>query len=323
MSRNIRLSVSLALVGAIPLAAIPNVRSPFHWDRLTGQAAFPTGYNFPVHVASDGKFVALHPEGTWTSTDGTTWTKSALPFSGTNAAYLPYLKHDGATYVFGSHKGNYLKYELDNTVRKTTDYKTWTTVGRSSTLPKLIFYGTASFRGAMWIVGGYDGKESQSSVWRSTDGLNWTLAVARAPWSPRNGAKTFIFRDRLYIIGGSLIDKPDANDVWSSADGVNWVQETNEVAPERPFGYAPIVFRDRVFLIGANRSGQFTSEMLFSSDGKRWQPVRAPWSPRGGVTAWSDSGAVYITGGKYSTVVNGETVFSYVNDVWRMKVESM
>jgi hypothetical protein len=33
---------------------------------------------------------------------------------------------------------------------------------------------------------------------------------------------------------------------------------------------------------------------------------------------WTDGQALYLTGGKYSTVVDGETVFAYSNDVWRL-----
>lgn len=313
MMRVFAILLGLAIAGAFALQAAPA------WQRLTEHAPYPGSYNFPVHVASDGTFVALHPEGTWTSRDGATWTKSELPFSGVNSAYLPYVQHDGATWTFGKLKGNYEDFQIDPVVQRTRDYKTWEQVGASSSLPHVVFYAPASFKGALWIIGGFNGDAETSEVWKSTDGLVWTRAVEKAPWSARSGAKTVVFHDRLYLIGGGEIDGPQANDVWSSADGESWRRDSVMIAPENPTGYTAVVFDERIWLIGANRSGEFRSETLVSDNAVIWRPQSAPWSPRGGVAAWSNGGALFITGGKYSYPKNGEPVFVYSNDVWQMK----
>jgi hypothetical protein len=295
-----------------------NRSSNFTWQRLTEHAPFPGSYNFPVHKTQDGQFVALHPQGTWVSSDGQAWTKSSLPFSGMNAAYLRYVQHGAATWALGKLSGNYQAFSIDPTIQRTTDYQQWTTVGSSPSLPKRVFYAVASFRGALWILGGFDGSREMADVWRSVDGLRWVRVVEHAPWSARASATAVVFRDRLFLIGGGRIDGPISNDVWSSADGLSWTLLTSLIAPEKPLGYTPVVYADQLWLIGANRSGQFTSEMLVSSDGKFWHAQSAPWSARGGVAAWANGVDLYITGGKYSTVVRGETVFQYGNDVWRM-----
>jgi hypothetical protein len=291
----------------------------YTWQRLTEHAGFEGSYNFPVHVAADGRFVALHSKGTWTSTDGVTWTRSALPFSGTNTAYLAHLQHAGASWALGRMDGNYLRFTIDPTIRRTADLRSWTTVGRSATLPKVVFYAGASFRGAMWILGGYDGRQESAEVWRSTDGLSWQRVVASAPWGRRSGAKAVVFRDRLFLLGGGKLDGANANDVWSSADGVAWVREATRIAPEEPVGYSPVVFDGQLWLVGANRSGRFSSEMLVSADGRSFRAVSAPWSARGGVAVWTSGDALYLTGGKSSHAEGGELVFTYSNDVWRMR----
>lgn len=313
------MKTALALLVSVVIASLAVTAAPTKWDRLTEHAAYPGSYNFPVHVAADGTFVALHPQGTWTSRDGKTWTKSVLPFSGVNATYLPYVQHDGATWTFGKVKGNYEDFQIDPVIQRTRDYKSWEQVGASSSLPHAIFYAAASFKGALWIIGGYDGNAATAEVWKSTDGLVWTRVVEKAPWSARSGAKTVVFKDHLYLIGGGIIDGAQANDVWSTADGKTWRQETTAIAPEKPTGYTPIVFNDSIWLVGANRSGEFRSEMLVSHDGKTWVPQTAPWSPRGAVAAWTDGNALFLTGGKYSYPKNGEPVFVYSNDVWRMR----
>jgi hypothetical protein len=292
------------------------------WERLSEHAAFPTSYNYPVHVARDGRFVALHPQGTWTSTDGVTWSRGSLPFSGLNSAYLSYVQHEGATWALGSHTGDYLRFSIHPIVKRTADYRTWTTVGRSTSLPKRVFYAAASFRGRLWMLGGYDGARETSEVWRSTDGLTWELAVRAAPWGPRMSSKAVVFRDRLFLLGGGKLDGPNANDVWSSANGVDWERETTAIAPEEPVGYSPVVYDGHLWLVGANRSGRFTSEMLVSADGKWWRAVSAPWSARGGVAVWTDGRSLFLTGGKSSRVEHGETIFTYNNDVWRMHAAS-
>lgn len=310
----------LALVACAPptAPAQSSVQADYTWTRLVEHAPFGETYNWPVHVAPDGRFIALHPEGTWASTDGAAWTKTPLPFSGTNTAYLGVVQHDGATWALGRHTGNYEGFSIDPLIRRTRDYTTWEDVGRSRTMPQVIFYGLASFKGALWMLGGYRDGHETGEVWRSANGLDWTRVTAQAPWSARSNPKMLVFHDRLFLIGGGVIDGPSANDVWSTADGVDWRRETAGIAPEKPVGFSAMVFDDRIWLLGANRSGTFSSEMLLSDDGRAWRAARAPWSPRGGIGPWTDGKALYITGGKYSVERNGEITFSYNNDVWRM-----
>lgn len=288
------------------------------WTRLVEHAPFPESYNFPVHVAPNGGFIALHPRGTWSSGDGVAWERTPLPFSGMNSAYLSYVQHDGATWALGALEGDYRSFRISPTILRTRDYLRWEVAGTAGSLPQRIFYAAVGFDGAIWLLGGHDGERETSEVWRSRDGLDWECVLKTAPWSPRAAAKAIAFRGRLYLIGGGQIDGPNANDVWSSGDGIEWIRECAAIAPEEPVGYAPIVYRDQIWLIGANRSGRFRSELLVSDDGRTWRAESAPWSPRGGVAAWTDGTALYITGGKYSTVEAGETVFAYSNDVWRL-----
>ena len=288
------------------------------WTELTDNAGFPPSYNFPVHVMADGRFVALHSEGAWQSQDGVSWAQTPLAPSGLNSAYLSYVQHDGASWALGLLQGNYQGFTIDPVVQRTADYAHWQILGRATALPQIVFYAVASFRGAMWMLGGFDGVRHLADVWRSADGMAWDRA-ATAPWSPRTGAEAIVFRDRLYLIGGGVIDGPQANDVWSSSDGLSWRRETEAIAPERPFGFSPVVFDNKIWLLGANRSGAFQSAMLVSNDGAAWQAQTAPWSARGGVAVWAYDGAMYMTGGKASFTRGGEIEFVYSNDVWAMR----
>lgn len=309
------LSAIIAVLAAMYALADPGA---YVWSRLTEHAPYAPSYNYPVHVAPDGRFVALHPDGTWASRDGAKWTRTAMPFSGMNSAYLAYVQHDGATWALGKLKGNYLDFKVDPVIQRTRDYETWEQVGASSSLPHVVFYAAASFKGSMWIAGGYNGDKATSEIWNSQDGLVWTRVVERAPWSARSGGNIIVFRNKMFLLGGGVIDGPQVNDVWSSTDGITWAREAEQIAPERPMG-TPIVYDNKLWLVGANRSGTFGSGMAVSHDGKIWRKQTAPWSPRGGVAAWTNGPDLFITGGKYSTEKNGEHTFVYSNDVWRMR----
>jgi hypothetical protein len=191
----------------------------YGWTRLLEHAPFPGSYNFPVFVTPQGRFAALHPRGIWTSTDARTWTPSGDAPAGYNPGYLPAVQHEGAAWALGSVRGDYRSFTIDPVVRRTRDFATWQEVGRSATLPRLIFTAPVSFAGALWLLGGYDGTGETATVWRSLNGLDWEQVAARAPWSPRSGAKAIVFRGRLFLIGGGVVDGPASNDVWSSADG--------------------------------------------------------------------------------------------------------
>lgn len=106
------------------------------------------------------------------------------------------------------------------------------------------------------------------------------------------------------------------NDVWSSSDGINWTKETDEIVKgEQIFGYTAVVHENKIWLLGCNRNGQFSSQVLVSGDGKNWQGMDAPWSPRGGIAATVHRNKIFMTGGKYGGTPE-HTEFIYSNDLW-------
>lgn len=306
-----------AAVGAA-LVDLPGYR----WRQLTGAAAFPKSYNYPVHAVPDGRFVALHPEGTWSSRDGTEWTREALPPSGSNTAYLGTLQHRGGAVALGRHTGNYLDFRIDPVIATTADYRAWTR-RKAANLPGVIFYGHASFADHLWMLGGFDGTAPVNAVWRSPDGIAWER-MPDPPWSPRAQPVAAVMGERLLLIGGGAIDGMPGSDrsnseVWATADGRSWERIAAQVGDPDPVGFHPQMFDGKLWLVGANRSGGFTSSMIVTTDGRTWERVEGPWSPRGGVATWTDGARMYLTGGKYSRVEDGETVFEYSDDVWAME----
>lgn len=292
------------------------------WSNVTGKAAFPQSYGFPVFVVK-GKMYAFHSEGVWTSADGANWQKTDLPSIRSEANETRYIQFNDAVYALGQNKGNYLDgIKFGSTIRRTIDFKKWQTVAEKSELPDRVFYGSIVFGGKIWLMGGYDGKNYHNDIWNSKDGVHWKRVAEHAAWSPRN-VSVVEFRNRLWIFGGGVIDgdrviNPNSSkEVWSSADGVNWTQVSMKT--ERGIGGTPIVFDDKLWFVGANRNdGDFDNAVLVSENGATWQPQSAPWTPRGAVAVWIWNDKLFMTGGKYSYMKNGEPIFVYSNDVWSM-----
>jgi hypothetical protein len=302
--------------------ASPEDASPYRWRQLTRAAAFPKSYNYPVHLAPDGRFVALHPQGTWSSRDGAEWQSEALPFSGSNSAYLATVQHQGGAMALGRLRGNYLDFAIEPVVAMSADYRSWNVVSAQN-LPPVIFYASASFAGHVWIIGGFDGQALSNAVWRSQNGRRWER-MPDPPWSPRAQAVAAVMGERLLLIGGGAIDGMPGSDrsnseVWASSDGRAWERVAERVGEPDPVGFTPQMFDGRLWLVGANRSGGFTSSMISTRDARSWERVEAPWSPRGGVGTWSDGRRMYLTGGKFSREIDGEWQFEYSNDVWAME----
>lgn len=314
-----RALVTLGAAGALVAAAPPS----YKWTKVIDAAPYRGSYNFPVFVMRGEMWAFISDAGNWRSTDAKTWTRSPLGPSGLNSAYQKYVAFNGAVYALGTMTGNYLDLHLTSRIQRTTDFQRWDVVADSSNLPKRVFYGVVVRDGKIWLMGGYDGARYYDDVWSSTDAVHWTRVVEHAGWSPRNIDTAVEFRGKLWIIGGGVIDgqrdpHPESKrETWSSADGVRWTK-----APPRQgavWGGMPVVFDDQLWLVGANRNSTFAPSSLVTSDGITWRDVEAPWTPRGAPAVWVHNNRLYMTGGKYSTPVNGQPEFIYRNDVWYME----
>ena len=294
----------------------------YAWEKVTDAASYPQGYYYPVFVLN-GEMLAIN-NGGWISKDGKNWTKTNLPDSGLNSAYLKYVQLNDAIYALGSIRGNYQNFTLTTNILRTRDGQTWETLAQQTNLPQRIFYSATVFKNKIWLVGGYDGKSYFNDVWNSEDAVHWRRVTDKAAWSPRQAPGVVVFNNRLWLFGGGVIDgEPETNpdshkEVWSSDDGINWKRE--QLNNERGGGGTPIVFDGKLWFIGANRNdGNFDNALTVSDDGVTWQAESAPWSPRGGVVVWVFGNRLFMTGGKFSyREPNGETKFVYSNDVWMM-----
>jgi hypothetical protein len=283
--------------------------SSYVWTKLLDSADWKKNYNFQMFSNRDTLWT-FHPDGNWFSTNGTNWTKSQLPNSIYNLAFLDYVQFNETVLGLGHFEGNIEQFTFKPEIYKTSDFKNWVTISNQSNLPKRFFYHPFVFDNKIWIIGGEDKQTKYSDIWNSPDGITWTKLKENLPFGKRSGSQIVFLNGKLYLLD---------NDVWNSSDGLNWQKVTDEIVKgEQIFGYSAQVFDNKIWLLGCNRNGQFSSQVLFSSDGKNWLTQNAPWLPRGGIAATVYKNKIYMTGGKYGGTPNHPN-FRYDNDVWTLE----
>lgn len=280
--------------------------STYLWSKLLDSAEWEKSYNFQMFSHKDTLWT-FHPDGTWYSTDGKMWSKSLLSNSIQNLAFLDYVIFKDAIYGLGQFTGNIEQFNFKPEIYKSTDFKTWTTISKESNLPERFFYHPFVYDNKIWIIGGEDKNTKYSDIWNSDDGIQWTKQKENLLFGQRSGSQIVYLNNTLFLLN---------NDVWSSVDALNWYKVTDEIVQgEFIFGYSAQVFDNKIWLLGCNRNGEFSSRVLFSSDGKTWEKHDAPWLPRGGIAATVHNSKIFMTGGKFGGTPN-HPEFRYDNDVW-------
>ncbi|MDA0710932.1 MAG: hypothetical protein O3B73_12055 [bacterium] len=185
----------------------------------------------------------------------------------------------------------------------------------------------------MWLLGGWNPKDKvnfphicNSEVWSSTEGAEWVLRTAQAPWEGRHTAGYVVFDGSMWIVGGDCNQGHYQSDVWRSDDGIKWDLVTAEVPWAPRVLHHTVVFRDRIWVVGGQTIPQFApSEEVFyhdiwvSDDGRNWRQAadHLPWAPRGmigGCAVFGDA-LWLLGGGTYDTPARPNRIF--YNDVWR------
>ncbi len=277
----------------------------YQWRKILDEGPWTKNYNFQMFSIKDTLWV-FHPDGTWYSSDGTSWAKSPLQNVIQNLAFLDYVPFNGGITGIGSFKGNIEQYTFKPDVYHSKDMKKWQRF--SSTPPERFFYHPFVFQDKLWFIGGEDKNRLYGDVWNSSDGVQWEKIKEKLPFGNRSGSQVVQLNNRLILFN---------NDVWISDDAVVWKMLSREIVKgEQLFGYTALVFDDKIWLLGCTRNGQFTSRVLYSEDGIHWTGQDAPWSNRGGVAACVHRGKIYMTGGKFGGQDIQHPEFEYSNDLW-------
>ena len=251
----------------------------------------------------------------WKSIDGTTWNAiysnmAPPPVNGT-AAQLP------GNIGFGGLVTAFQKLWIfdGNPVFNSNNGATWTSIPAPTWGPASLPYQVIKHGNAVFAFGGnnYNGNADGKKIWKSTDGIHWTLIQNNAPYLTAERAGIASFNGKLYLAGNLL-----NTGVWSSVDGITWTQITTTV-PWQSREFAQLTNHNGTLWLTGGVAGNPLSDIWKSTDGITWTQViaNAPWGKINGVQvgryshcAFSFNSKLWVTGGRY---FGSNTNY---NDVW-------
>jgi hypothetical protein len=160
-----------------------------------------------------------------------------------------------------------------------------------------------AYEGYLWLMEGEAGGAGvQDDVWKSADGITWTLVKEHPDIGfyddpdeyPRHFANGLVYDDKMWVMfghndaaGGSYQD-----DVWYSIDGENWTQATaGATAVPRCFA-AACVYDGKMWVMGGETTGAVElNDVWYSTDGVTWTQASA-----GAAWAASSKGVAFVVG---------------------------
>jgi hypothetical protein len=244
--------------------------------------------------SADSRYLPLN----YFSSDGVKWqpTDSAQVF--TNRAGHAAVVHMGRIWVMG---GNVMKlrdpsgpWRIDNLTRgngtdvwSSMDGRIWDKVTETG-FPPLDGFTVVSFHGKMWAIGSIWRQDNSAGVWYSEDGVAWTQTNSASSLPPTIGHATAVFKDRIWVTGGTDINKNiTRSDVWSSGNGIDWEQATPDGRFPPRSGHNTLVFGNKLWLFGGGGSAFVPilsdgwyydrsryGDIWYSEDGIKWnQPT--------------------------------------------------
>jgi hypothetical protein len=313
-------------------APCPADDPPPDWVRVTERAGWQPRDSQAEVVFKDrlwifggwfDSFVAA-PRDVWSSPDGATWQQVAAEAPWKHSDLAMGLVFDERMWLLGGwYNGRLPGHEATSEVWSSSDGRDWQQATPGAAWSPRLAAACVVFRGKMWILGGSedyyfgDSKSVKNDVWSSSDGKNWSLAVAQAPWRPRAYHQAVVLGDKIYLFGGGnyLPTYAAYNDVWSTSDGEHWEQVT-DLAPWSPrLWFSSVVYRDRMWVLGgwSNNPSQNLGDVWYSRDGKNWAQLRSRviWKERHEHSAYVWRDKIWVAGGHARPLTS---------DVWSLEV---
>lgn len=203
-----------------------------------------------------------------------------------------------------------VQYAQQSDVWSSEDGRSWKLETATAAFGKRWLHRAVVYQGAIWIIGGHAperlGVQGINDVYRSTDGVNWTLVSSSLPTTgdPINVVAT-VFNNEIWIIRGGS--------VYSSPDGTRWTQKGSSLFGNVTRANATLtVFQGALWYIGGTPNFGVTnpnpptvnaSNEVFrsSADGTTWTQLTTPappFSPRFRHSSFVRNGRLWVFGGQ-------------------------
>jgi len=184
------------------------------WDTISKNSNLPNRFFYQPFVF-DNKIWIIGGEDKntqysdiWNSADGIIWIKQKdnLPFGKRSNSKV--VEFNGALYL------------LNNDVWTSNDGLKWKLLTKELIEGQEIFgYSAAVLDNKIWLLGCNRNGQFRSQVLVSSDGKTWQ--EQSAPWTPRGGIASTVYKNKIYITGGKYggtTNQPEfiySNDVWA------------------------------------------------------------------------------------------------------------
>lgn len=178
----------------------------------------------------------------------------------------------------------------------------------------------------IYIIGGYDitvrGEKDcyREDVYKSSDGINWTLLNDNAPFKGRRGHRATVFDGYIYVAGGFYADDDTGdrgykNDVWRSNDGITWEEVSENIqtpwVSRKDFGM--LSTDSAIYVFGGFRQlenvGPQYLDDVWKFNGTSWTQLTDATMP-GGRSAFAYEfveNDIYIQGGSFLGATQSKT----------------
>lgn len=177
----------------------------------------------------------------------------------------------------------------------------------------------------MYTVRASDGSEKSFTVTVKRSPWREILKDGEAPFIGRDLHRTFVWKDKLWLLGGTTANNGYIKDIWNTEDGKNWIL-VNENADWGGLknGQGHVVFKDKLWAMGGHRYGGTPWNpnpgiaadigIYSSSDGIHWDKHVdvAPWGERYQPALVEFNGKLWLLGGCKDEFF---TSAAY-NDIW-------
>jgi len=193
----------------------------------------------------------------WWSTDGAHWEQAKeagwSPRMGAGAVVFK----DKMWILGGTEDYLFAKDDkrLRNDVWCSSDGQEWKLVTGSAGWSPRAFHQAVVLNDKMWVLGGGNYQPTWqvlNDVWCSEDGVNWTRVLETAPWQPRIWFSAVVYRDRMWVLGGSTHGNKLLVDVWYSKDGKRWLELKSGTAWRGRHEHSAFVFQDKIWVAGGH-----------------------------------------------------------------------
>ena len=222
----------------LPISEIWASEDGRNWTLATAQPAWEARGGGALAVHNEKLWLlggTRHPENegdqttlsdVWSTENGVDWTRIVLNASWKPRAFHTAVAHDGQLWIMGG--GHWGKKPLAyRDVWSSFDGINWEQRANEAAWPGRIWAAAASYRGLLWIMGGFRTKPrgSANDIWYSEDGRDWNPYLASKVWPPRSAHSTVEFNGQLLVLAGS--DGDYFNDVWAlKLNGADAVSDT-------------------------------------------------------------------------------------------------